>query len=120
MGERDIAREIEARLNADPTIRALLASFTPREPRYRYWQTPDGTMFLYTTEKFSDGKYGSAIMAPYGKGSRSGKKNVTAWKPTREVHHATRKAAKARALKLYNEHDRALNRSDLYALRAKE
>ena len=94
--------EIVRRLNADPALRALLAP--PRAPRYRYWETPDGRMFLYTTETFPDGKYGSGIMQPYGPGARSGRKRVTRWKPVREVHHATRKAAKARAYRLFTEH----------------
>lgn len=100
----DLEREITKRLNADPTIRAL---FSGRQPRFRYWQTPDGAMFVYTTEAFSDCKYGSAIYQPTGEGSRSGRKAVTAWEPIREVHHATRKAAKARALALYAAHDKA-------------
>jgi hypothetical protein len=108
VGEREIAAEIERRLNADPVLREVLASFTPRQPRYRYWETPDGRMFLYTTEKFDDGKYGSAVMQPYGSGSRSGKGRVERWKPVREVHHSTRKAAKARAYRLFSEHKAAI------------
>ena len=96
-----LSREIEGTLNED--LQKLMRSLMPREPRHRYWETPDGRMFLYTTEKFSDGKYGSAVMQPYGPGSRSGKQKVTRWKPTREVHHATRKAAKARAYRLYQQ-----------------
>lgn len=93
--------EIEHRLLADPTIRELLRALNPRDPRYRYWQTPDGAMFVYTTERMSDGKYASAIYQPTGKGSRMGKAHVTGWRITREVHHVARKAAKARALALY-------------------
>jgi hypothetical protein len=100
MGEREIAAQIERWLNEDPTMRSL---FGARQPRYRYWETPDGAMYIYTTERFSDGKYGSAIYRPVGKGSRSGKEHVTEWKPTREVHHSTRKAAKARAYRLYQQ-----------------
>ena len=100
-GERRIAAEITARLNADPTIRALFAT---RQPRYRYWETPDGWTFIYTTETFGDGKYGSAIYRPTGKGARSGKGKVTEWTLTREQHHRTRRAAKARALRLYVEY----------------
>lgn len=103
MGEREIAREIERRLNADPTIRALLERFTPRDPNYRYWQSPDGAMFIYTTEKMGDGKYASAIYRPTGRGARSGRAQVQQWRTTREVHHATRKAAKARAYRLYQQ-----------------
>jgi hypothetical protein len=103
MNERDIAREIERRLNADPAIRDLLGYIGGRQPRYRYWETPDGAMFIYTTETMPDGKYASAIYRPVGKGSRSGKRNVTEWKPVQEVRHTTRKAAKARALRLYQQ-----------------
>jgi hypothetical protein len=99
----------------DPILRELSAELTavlqrlmPHQPNYRYWETADGRMFLYTTEVFEDGKYGSAIMQPYGPGARSGKKNVTRWKPVREVHHLTRKAAKARAYRLYTEHKATL------------
>jgi len=95
--------EIERRLWADPTIREILRDLFPRDPRYRYWQTPDGTMFIYTTERMGDGKYASAVLRPTGKGSRSGKSHVTAWRTTREVHAKTRKAAKARAYRLYQE-----------------
>ena len=98
-----LERDIEARLNADPTIRDLLGYIGGHQPRYAYWETPDGAMFIYTTETFSDGKYGSAVYRPVGKGSRSGKRAITEWKPTREVHHSKRKAAKARALRLYME-----------------
>jgi len=101
----DYETEIMRRLNADPTIRALFAP--PKQPRYRYFQTPDGTMFIWTTEKMGDGKYASAIYQPTGEGSRSGKAKVTEWKPVREVRHATRVAAKARALKLWRDHNTA-------------
>ena len=89
---------LEDIINSDATLRGL---FAVRQPRYRYFQSPDGTMFLWTTETFSDGKYGSAVLTPTGKGARSGKRNVTGWRTTREVHHTTRTAAKARALRLY-------------------
>jgi hypothetical protein len=100
-GTTEIAQEIERRLASDPAVQELLQALWPRDPRYRYWQTPDGAMFIYTTEKMGDGKYASAIYQPTGKGSRKGKRFVTSWRITREVHHATRKAAKARALTLY-------------------
>lgn len=84
-------------------LNEALARLAPRDPRYRYWQTADGRMFLYTTERFSDGKFGSAVLVPVGKGARSGKGKVTTWRTTREVHHATRKAAKARAYRLFQQ-----------------
>ena len=102
MSTRDIGAEITAFLNRDPVLRELFAP--PREARYRYWQTEDGWRFHYTTEKMGDGKYASAIYAPHGKGSRSGRKAVTEWHVRREVHHATRRAAKARAYELFAQH----------------
>lgn len=68
-----------------------------RQPRYRYWSR-DGFMYCYTTERMADGKFSSWVYAPRGKGSRSG--DASMWEPTREVHHSTRKAAKARAYRL--------------------
>lgn len=85
-------------------INDALARLTPRDPRFRYFETPDGRCFLWTTERFSDGKFGSAVLVPAGKGARSGRAAVTTWRSRREVHHSTRKAAKARALKLYQQH----------------
>lgn len=97
--------DLGAIIAGDPTLRELFPELVPaRDPRFRYWQTPDGTMFLYTTERFSDGKFGSAILRPTGKGARSGRRKVTRWKTTREVHHSTRRAAKARAYRLYEQH----------------
>lgn len=101
----EIEREIVRRLNADPAIRAVLDYISPRQPRYRYFESPDGTMFIWTTEKMGDGKYASAIYQPTGSGSRSGK--ATTWRKVREVHHATRRAAKARALALYRKYEEA-------------
>ena len=106
--QRRVARKVEEQLMADPTIAAIITSLSPRQPRYRYFETPDGRMFLWTTERFGDGKYGSAVMAPYGPGSRSGKRAVTHWKPTSEVHHRLRKDAKDRAYRLYVAHRDAL------------
>lgn len=102
MSERDIAREIMEHVVAnDPEGWAHLFA---RDPRYRYWETPDGRQFHYTTERMGDGKFASAIYVPKGKGARSGKKAVTRLSPSREVHHATRRAARARAYKLYQQH----------------
>jgi hypothetical protein len=102
MSERDIAAEISERLNADPRIRELLMEIYPRSARYRYWDAPDGTQFHYTVEPLGDGKYASAVYVPRGKGARSGKPERL--EVRREVHHRTRRAAKARAYKLYQAH----------------
>ncbi len=85
-------------------LAAALRRFMPRDPRYRYWQTPDGRMFMWTTERMGDGKFASAVMVPTGPGSRSGRAHVTRWRATREVHHVTRRAAKARAYRLFTQH----------------
>jgi len=101
--QRRIAREIEERLNADPTIQALFGG--GRQASWCYFETRDGWMFVWTTERMGDGKYHSAIQQPYGEGSRSGdKRKITRWKPVREVGHSTRTAAKARALRLCRAH----------------
>ncbi|HEY6568558.1 MAG TPA: hypothetical protein VI341_13665 [Actinomycetota bacterium] len=96
--------DLRARLEADPAIQELLAELWPRAARYRYWEAPDGRQFVYTTERMGDGKFASAIYVPKGKGARSGKKAVTRLSPSREVHHATRRGARARAYKLYQQH----------------
>lgn len=95
----DFNRQFRALIESDPSLRALF----PRDPRYRYFEDKAGRCFLWTTERMGDGKYASAILMPTGKGARSGRKAVTGWKTVREVHHTTRTAAKARALKLYHQ-----------------
>lgn len=72
-----------------------------RTPRFRYFEDKGGRCFVWTTERMGDGKFASAVLVPYGPGSRSGKAKVTRWRTTREVHHATRRAARARALLMY-------------------
>ena len=94
----DFATRFRDLIERDPTLRSMFAT---RQPRYRYWQTPDGAMYFWTTETLGDDKYASGIYQPYGPGSRSGKAKVTQWRPVRVVHHSTRKAAKARALALF-------------------
>jgi hypothetical protein len=83
----------------------------PTQPRYRYWESPDGWQFLYTVEKVEDDKgrerYQSAIYQPKGPGSQSGPKawtRRTRMVLRRERSHTTRRAAKARAHKLYQDH----------------
>lgn len=74
----------------------------PDIARYRYWSAPDGTQFHYTVERLADGKYASAVYVPKGKGARSGKPAMLVAR--RIVHHSTRRAAKARAYRLYQQH----------------
>jgi hypothetical protein len=87
-------------------ITARLQEVYGRDPRYRYFKANDQTMFVWTTERMGDGKYASTVYVPKGKGSRSG--DPQRWESRREVHHTTRKAAKARALRLYREHQARL------------
>jgi hypothetical protein len=101
MGEREVAAEIEAFLRS----RGVL----PEIARYRYWETPDGWQFHYTTEQLADGKYASAQYIPTGKGARGGKGKVTQLEIRRALHHATRRGAKARAYKLYQKHLKELS-----------
>ena len=82
-------------------IEAVVARFIGRDPRWRYLQDDAGRMFLWTTERMGAGKFASAVLIPYGPGSRSGRSNVTRWRTVREVHHRTRTAAKARARRLW-------------------
>ena len=96
---------VRDRLISDERIRRrILDLIGERDPRSRYFQTSDGTMFLWTTERMGDGKYGSAVYVPKGPGSRSGKRAVTRWEVSRERHHATRRAAKDRAYRLFLQH----------------
>jgi hypothetical protein len=88
-----------------------IAQFMPREARWAYWQTKDGRMFVYNTERLhtlnpndpGNGKFESAVYVPYGPGSRSGK--ATQWRKLEGESslHDLRKDAKARAYRLYQE-----------------
>ena len=103
MSDRDVAERIGDYLRKRGVI--------PTQPRYRYWETDDGWQFLYTVEKVEDDdgreRYQSAIYMPKGPGSQSGPK---AWTPRTQlvlrkaVSHATRRAAKDRAYRLYRDH----------------
>jgi len=94
---------LEDIINGDASLRGLFMA--ARVPRYRYWQASDGAMFVWTTERFSDGKFGSAVLVPTGPGARSGRRKVTSWRTTREVHVQSRALAKARALRLFKQHE---------------
>jgi hypothetical protein len=93
----------------NPAIVARLnqhfAELFGREPRYRYFQRDGGPMFCWTVERDEDGKYLSFVYRPVGAGARSG--TATRWELVeaksskwKQVKHAKRKAAKARALRL--------------------
>lgn len=72
----------------------------PRDPRWRYIKTKDGTLFMWTTERMGDGKFASAILKPT---ERDPKGRVTGWRTVREVHHRLRQDAKARAFRLHKQ-----------------
>jgi hypothetical protein len=75
-----------------------LAALFPRSPAYRYF-SHRGYRYCWTTERMSGGVYQSFVYQPVGKGSRSGEAKTL--KLTRVVSHKTRRAAKARAERLY-------------------
>lgn len=104
MTTRTPEEAIRDRLISDERIRERLLDFLPRDARSRYFQTSDGTMFAWTTERLGDGKFASGVYVPKGPGSRSGKRNVTRWEVARELHHATRKGAKSRAYRMFLQH----------------
>lgn len=97
MSVDDVGRRIMARIaETSPELFA-------RDPNYRYYEcSVCRAQFIWTTERMGDGKFCSAIYAPTGKGSRSGRPEQL--KATREVHHRKRKDAKARAYRLYEKH----------------
>lgn len=99
----EAARQEIDRLNE--AMNQMLRRFIPREPRYRYWQTKDGWMFGWTTEKMGDGKYAAFIRKPIGKGARSGK--ATSFKKVKELHFAKRSTAKKRAEQWMKTHSRS-------------
>lgn len=73
-------------------------------PRYRMFrECADGYLVGWTTEPI-EGHYASMVWRPTGKGSRSGK--AERWSMVGEpVIHRTRKAAKARATRLWFQHE---------------
>lgn len=95
---------IAERLSADPTIQRLLfdLGYGGRQPRYRYFEVGQ-RKFAWTTERFADGKFASFIYEPQGRGARDKRKGWLAerWVVRQELRHGTRKAAKARALRLW-------------------
>jgi hypothetical protein len=89
-----------ARKRIAARIQQTIEQIEGRQPRTAYWETPDRWLFVYSTERMGDGRFSSAIYRPHR--DRSGQ--VTSWHVTREVHHRTRRAAKARAYRLYQQH----------------
>ena len=81
-------------LEAEPALAALF----PRSPRYRFYSKGQ-RRFCWTTERDSTGFFMAFEYRPAGKGSRTG--NAKTLKLAHEIHFRTRKAAKARAWKWY-------------------
>lgn len=93
MTERQAIRNVEATLNA--FFAEQYENLFGHEPRWRYFRRGQ-TMFCWTTEPFSDGRYAAFIYQPEGKGSRVGK--ATQWRKRKELRFRQRNTAKARAL----------------------
>lgn len=98
----------EAILRVQARLNAMLAAMHGREPRYRYFQAGAGPMFGWYVEAPTEGQraglYASFAYRPVGPGSRSGK--ATRWEYVDEAEswHRLRRDARARALRLYREH----------------
>jgi hypothetical protein len=68
------------------------------EPRSRYFSFPRSQARFCWSTQATEGKYLSWIWVPRGVGAHSGK--ATTFERTKLMTHGTRKAAKARALRL--------------------
>lgn len=100
------------KLAETPTGAALLEQYQERwaasAPRARQctWAAEDGYLVTYTTSRVEggehDGKFLVQVHKPVGKGARSGK--AMRFSETYRRAFSTRKAAKARAEKIYRQH----------------
>jgi hypothetical protein len=89
----------ETRRRLDEMALRISARLGIRQPHYRYFQIGrNGDMFCWTTERV-DGKFISWVYKATGPGSRSDK--AEHWKQTRKVEHSMRRAASARAERLF-------------------
>ena len=74
--------------------------------RQRQWNTEDGWLIVYTTERVKggrwDGKFVTMAYRPKGPGARTGK--AERWVRVYARPFSSRKAAKARAMDLYADH----------------
>jgi hypothetical protein len=86
----------------------MAAFFSPRGlARHTLWECDDGWIVGYTTERIKggsgDGKFAAMAYKPVGKGARSGdpsEHEMNYWRL-----FSTRKAARARADKMYDQHN---------------
>lgn len=82
-----------------------------REPRHRtFRECADGWIFGYTidpTDPIMEGRYASLVWKPVGKGARSGKGRAERWDPVPTLFgiHRTKRQAKARAARLWRQHE---------------
>jgi len=91
-------------------MNAALRHMLGEEARWRFFQSKNGPLFIWTVEPFhfrygkddmAEGKYESVVFVPIGPGSRSGKARRWVRDESTASLHALRKDAKARALRLY-------------------
>lgn len=101
----EVSPELRAALNR------MVQMHVSREPRWRYFGARGGPMFFWTVEKYDEdahwskvaGRYVSGVYKPIGKGARSGAATRFELVESKCTGHKTRKAAKARALRLYKQ-----------------
>lgn len=76
------------------------------EARQARWRCGDGWLVGYTTERIKggpfDGRFATLAYKPTGKGARTGK--ATSWERVYFRGFSTRKAARNRAIRLYEQH----------------
>jgi hypothetical protein len=89
--------DAEFRARAQAIFNEVAGDVLGRQPRYRYF-AHHNYRYGWTTERVR-GQYESFVYQPVGKGSRTGK--ARSWKLTRVCRHKMRKAAKARALRMW-------------------
>jgi hypothetical protein len=85
-------------------------SATVEHAKQTYFRTcKDGWMVGWTTERVvngpDDGKYLAIAYKPIGKGARGGRATAQQWERVYRRAFTTRKAAKARAVALWNKHE---------------
>ncbi len=86
------------------TLFSKVAYATPIPKHHRYRMCKDGYIIGYLTAPI-EGKYVSLVWQPKGKGARSGHPAYWGLSERLMVQHSTRKAAKARAVRLWMQHE---------------
>jgi hypothetical protein len=91
----------------DAAMQRMWAEVFPQPPAHTWYRPPraqkNGPLFGWLTEPL-EGKYGSMVWWPKGKGARSNK--ATMWELVEDLTaiHDTRREARARATRLYEAH----------------